>query len=81
MIDEKKLIAYAIRNKKDGRFVFGFDFRTNASKPKMRYINEENREHRVPKLFSEFEVKSEFNVLLLKKIPKCCELVKVEIKG
>lgn len=74
------MIAYAIRNKKDGRFVFGFDYRSNGNKPKMIYINEEDQEYNTPKLFSEFEVKGKYNELLLKKIPKCCEIVKVEIK-
>lgn len=44
------------------------------------YINEEDQEYNTPKLFSEFEVKGKYNELLLKKIPKCCEIVKVEIK-
>ena len=30
--------------------------------------------------YLEFEVKGKYNELLLKKIPKCCEIVKVEIK-
>ncbi|WP_296880195.1 hypothetical protein [Thomasclavelia sp.] len=72
------MFAYAIKNKKDGKFVFGFDYRTNALKPRMRYIsNDENGNYKVPKLLSKFEAGL---INSNKRLPKYCELVKVEIK-
>lgn len=73
-----KMIDYAIRNKKDGRFVYGFDFRYGSYKPHMRYIENNIKKYVYPKLISLFDYEN--NSSIIGYIPKCCELVKVEIK-
>lgn len=71
------VIVYAIRNKKDGRYVFGFDYRYGYEKPHMRYIDKDNEKYFTPKLMSEIELQ---NGRYTTEIPKCCEIVKVEFK-
>lgn len=71
------MIAYAIKNKNDGRFVYGFDFRSDPFNPKMRYIGKDIEQFKTPKLFSKFKVEKYPELI---PIPKCCEFVKVEIK-
>lgn len=73
------MICYAIRNKKDKRYVSGFNYRHIINgKPKMIYINKCNEYWATPKLYSVYQI--EQGMSELKKIPKCCELVKIEIK-
>lgn len=73
------MICYAIRNKKDKRYVSGFDYRQIINgKPKMIYIDQEDTDYLTPKLFSAWKIEEGYGGL--NQIPKCCELVKVEIK-
>lgn len=80
------MICYAIRNKKTKKFVYGFDYRYGMRTPHMRYIHEDIEDSRCPKLFSQWDIElfSQWGIVEntpeLRKIPKCCELVKVEIK-